>query len=212
MSRTTRVSHIVPAGAESNPVNGSPIGHSPELDLEQFRIDQDFASHIQTRKTAVSVSVRRPDRQHWVCIHPGRDWRASVAVLEDKTNQRTYIVVPEIVPEVTADLVPKLLVTYATRQGTTSLWPIRMPDEAGRLDTYNESALSIMEQYPGQWIRILPNQIDRCYDVLEMPAIELPAPKWPEGGFRQLFSLAFKNRVINSINHPVLKALRGESI
>jgi hypothetical protein len=207
-----KVSHTDSADVDPNPVNGSPIGHSPELDLEQFRINQDFASHIHTRKTAVTVSVRRPDRQHWICIHPGSDWRASVAVLEDKVNQRTYIVIPQIVPEVTADLVPKLLVTYATKQGTTSLWPVRMPDEAGRLDTYSESALSIIEQYAGQWIRVLPNQIDRCYDVLETPTIELPAPKWPEGGFRHLFALAFKNRVIDNINHPVLKVLRGESL
>jgi hypothetical protein len=208
MSSQRRVSHIDSAGAD--PVNG--ISHSPELNLDQFRIDQNFATHVQTRKTAVSVSVRRPDRQHWICIHPGIDWRASVAVLEDRANQRTYVVVPEIVPEVTADLVPKLLVAYATRQNTISLWPVRMPDEAGRLDTYSESALSIIEQYPGQWIRVLPNQIDRVYDVLEMPSIESPAPKWPEGGFRELFGKAFKNRVITQINHPVLKALRGESI
>src|SRR5262245_45221702 len=207
-----RVSHGKTPSADSTSVNGPSIGHSPELDLEQFRIDQDFASHIQTRKAAVSVSVRRPDRQHWVYVHPERDWRASVAVLEDKANQRTYVVVPEIVPEVTSDLVPKLLVAYATRQGNTSLWPIRMPDENGRLDTYNESALSIIEQYSGQWIRVLPNQIDRCYDVLAMPPIEQPSPKWPEGGFKQLFSLAFKNRVIGTINHPVLRALRGESL
>jgi hypothetical protein len=210
-----KVSHsesTIGADSTATAVNGSPIGQSCELDLEQFRLDQDFASHIKTRKTAVSISVRRPDRQHWIYIHPKKDWRVSVAVLEDKVNQRTYVVIPEIVPEVTADLVPKLLVTYATRQGTTSLWPIRMPDEAGRLDTYNESALSIVEQYPAQWIRVLPNQVDRCYDVLEVPSIELPVPNWPDGGFNQLFSLAFKNRVINNINHPVLRALRGESL
>jgi hypothetical protein len=88
---------------------------------------------------------------------------------------------------------------------------VEAADEAGRLDTYNKSALSIIEQYPGQWIRVLPNQIDRCYDFLE-PMIELPAPKWPEGGFKQLFSVAFKHRVITDINHPVLKTLRGESL
>jgi hypothetical protein len=27
-------------------------------------------SHIQARRTAVSISVRWPDRQHWICIHP----------------------------------------------------------------------------------------------------------------------------------------------
>lgn len=195
-----------------NAVNGSAIGHSPELDLSQFRINQDFAAHIQARKVAISVNVRRPDRQQWVCPLPGREWRAPVAILEDKANQRTYIVVPEIVPEVTADLVPKLLVAYVTTQGAASLWPIRMPDESGRLDTYNESALQIIEQYGGRWIRVLPNQVERRYDVLEMAATELPAPKWPEGGFTKLFSLAFRGRVIDNLNHPVLKTLRGESL
>jgi len=205
-------SHADVMGTESDPVSGSNISKSPELDLEKFRIDQDFATHIQARKTAISISVRRPDRQHWIWLHPGLDWRASVGIVDDKANQRTYIVDPSILPEVTADLVPKLLVTYATRQGTTSLWPIRLPDETGRLDTYNESALTIIEQYPAQWIRVIPNQIDRCYDVLETPSVELPAPKWPEGGFKELFAKAFKNRVINDINHPVLKALRGEAL
>ena len=206
-----KLSHTDSKGVDSNSVNAAPISQSPELDLEQFRINQDFATHLQTRKTAVSISVRKPHPQHWVFIHPDTDWRVSVGVLEDKINQRTYIVVPEIVPEVTADLVPKLLVTYGTRQNTTGLWPIRLPDEGGRLDTYNESALSIVEQHPAQWIRVLSNQIDKCYDILET-SIELPAPKWPEGGFKQLFTLAFKNRVINNINHPVLKALRGEGV
>jgi hypothetical protein len=47
--------------------------------------------------------------------------------------------------------------------------------------------------------------------VLEMASIDLPSPKWPEGGFESLFSLAFKNRVIDNINHSVLRTLRGES-
>ena len=181
-----------------NPVNGSAIGHSTELDLSKFRIDQDFAAHIQSRKVAVTVGVRRPDRQQWVMVHPDRGFRCPVAILEDKANQRTYIVKPEIAPEVTADLVPKLLVAYISTQGAAGLWPIRLPDESGRLDTYNESALLIIDQFAAQWIRLLPNQIERRYDVLEMAATELPAPKWPEGGFPKLFSLAFRGRVIDS--------------
>lgn len=110
-----KLSHTDSTHADSNSVNGAPISQSLELDLEKFRINQDFAAHVQTRKTAVSISVRKPTRQHWIYLHPGTDWRVSVGVLEDKINQRTYIVAPEIVPEVTADLVPKLLVTYGTR-------------------------------------------------------------------------------------------------
>jgi hypothetical protein len=194
---------------ETPAVNGSAIGYSPELDAEKYRIDQDFAVHVQTRKKAVSVPVQKPDRQHWISIHPSRLWRMPVGVLEDKANRRTYVVEPRIVPEVTEDLVPKLLVAYVTRQGTACLWPIRMPDEDGRIDTYNESALAIIEQYAGQWIRVLSNQSDRCYDVLETAKLDLPEPKWPEGGFAWMFDTAFKNRVIRDLNHPLLETLRG---
>jgi hypothetical protein len=198
------------------PVNGSAANssaanaaYSPALDAEKYRIDQDFAAHMQARKTTVAVSVQKPDRQHWIYIHPDRSWRMAVGVLEDKANRRTYVVEPRIVPEVTEDLVPKLLVAYVTRQGTPYLWPIRMPDEDGRLDSYSESALVIIEQYAAQWIRVLSNQSDRRYDVLETPKIDLPQPKWPEGGFSWMFDTAFKNRVIQDLNHPLLQTLRG---
>jgi hypothetical protein len=130
--------------------SGNPISQSLELDPEKFRIDQNFAAHLNTRKAAVTVSVRRPDRQHWIYLHPDQAWRLAVGILEDKVNQRIYVVEPHIIPDVTADLKSKLLVTYATRQGTTSLWPITLPDETGRLDTYSESALLILDQYSGQ--------------------------------------------------------------
>jgi hypothetical protein len=115
-----------------------------------------------------------------------------------------------LVPEVTGDLIPKLLVAYCTRQGTPGLWPIRLPDETGRIDSYNESALAIVAEQSGRWIRVISNQQSRSYEVLESPRTELPAPKWPDGGFNELFSIAFKERVIRSLDHPFLKHLRGE--
>jgi hypothetical protein len=48
--------------------------------------------------------------------------------------------------------------------------------------------------------------------VLENPAADLVAPKWPDGGIQKLFALAFRNRVISTVDHPMLKALRGEGI
>jgi hypothetical protein len=181
-----------------------------ELDISKFRIDQDYAGFIQARKTTVLVSVRRPDRQHWVCIHPSPQWRMPVAVLEIRDSQATYIVTPNIVPEVTGDLTRKWLVAYVTMQGDAGLWPIRMPDEMGRLDTYNESALRIVDQFAGRWIRILTNNAERRNDVLETQATKLPEPKWPEGGFAWMCATAFKGRVIDSLDHAVLRALRGE--
>ncbi len=181
------------------------------INLEDFRIDQNYAAHIQVRKTVVTVPVQKPDRQTWVYINPDPAFRMSVGVLEDRENRRTFVVTPALLPEVVGDLIPKILVAYATKQSTIALWPIRLPDESGRLDTYNESALTIVGEHAGRWVRILANQQNRAYDVLESPLVELPAPQWPTGGFEFLFATAFRGRIIDSINHPYLKMLRGEA-
>jgi|SRR5215831_16493305 len=198
------------ANGSATPVITAPVlSQSTDLDPNQFRIGQDYAAFLGVKKTAVVAAVRKPGDQHWIQVHPDRAWRIQVAVLEDKVNQRTYLVVEDLIPEVIGDLIPKVLVAYISRQGNVNLWPIRMPDESGRLDSWNESALAIVERYSGRWIRVLRNKTDGCYDIQDAP-IELPPPNWPEGGFRPLFNLAFRNRVIDRIDHSVLKALRGE--
>jgi len=179
--------------------------------FNRFHIPQNYADHLQTRKTAVLVPLRKPDSQEWVYIHPSKDWRDSVGVLVDKANREIYVVEPELMPEITETLIPKLLVAYVTRSGSHALWPIRLPNEVGRLDTYNRSALEIVHRFAGEWIRVQMNESNRCYEILRMAAtVEMPAPQWPEGGFPYLFDTAFKANIIASLEHPLLKTLRGE--
>ena len=47
-----------------------------------------------------------------------------------------------------------------------------------------------------------------AYDVAIATA-PLPEPEWPEETFEQLFRLAFRDRVIDSIDHPVIRQLKG---
>lgn len=194
----------------AKPVNGS-VNPSGLAHPNRFRISQNYADHLQTRKTAVLVPVKKPDPQEWVYIHPDAGWRDSVGVLEDKANREIYVVEPELLPEISESLIPKLLVAYVSRSGSHALWPIRLPNEAGRQDTYNRSALEIVHRFAGQWIRVLHSESNRCYEVLEMAAtVEMPEPKWPGGGFAYLFGVAFKGNIIASLEHPLLKTLRGE--
>jgi hypothetical protein len=38
----------------------------------------------------------------------------------------------------------------------------------------------------------------------------LPEPNWPELPFKELLRVAFKDKYINSLDHPILRKLRGE--
>jgi hypothetical protein len=48
-----------------------------------------------------------------------------------------------------------------------------------------------------------------AYEVFEATG-ELPEPQWPELPFSQILQIAFKDKYIDSLDHPVLRKLRGE--
>jgi hypothetical protein len=48
-----------------------------------------------------------------------------------------------------------------------------------------------------------------AYDV-RVATAPLPDPEWPVLGFDAILELAFRGRVIDSLDHSVLRRLRGE--
>ena len=48
-----------------------------------------------------------------------------------------------------------------------------------------------------------------AYDVYEERA-ELSEPEWPNLSFHEILKVAFKDHFINSLDHPVLRRLRGD--
>jgi hypothetical protein len=39
--------------------------------------------------------------------------------------------------------------------------------------------------------------------------VRLPEPEWPETSFEELMQIAFRGRIINSLDHPVIRQLLG---
>jgi hypothetical protein len=60
-----------------------------------------------------------------------------------------------------------------------------------------------------RWVRVAANLHNGCYDVCEATA-KLPEPTWPEEDLRAFLHIAFKDRYVRDLDHPVLRRLRGE--
>ncbi len=60
-----------------------------------------------------------------------------------------------------------------------------------------------------RWVRVVANMDAGPYDVYQANS-ELDEPVWPDEDFTTILQLAFKNRVISSVDDPVIKKLRGE--
>ena len=100
--------------------------------------------------------------------------------------------------------------TVITRQGTVFLWPIRLPDADGKINEWHQSAANAAEYATKQWVRIKSNKAIRGYDLIIPDGKKpIPQPTWPDLSFQELLRIAFRDRLIDRLDHPVVKLLRG---
>ena len=78
-----------------------------------------------------------------------------------------------------------------------------------KTDKWAESALAAADMAQRHWVRVTANMKAGAYDI-EQASGNLPEPTWPEMTFQEILNAAFKGMVINNVNHPVLRQLRGE--
>jgi hypothetical protein len=184
-------------------------GHDDDdFDLARLRLPQNFADVVGVKKALLTVPVRKPDRQDFVRVHPGEDYRITAAVIELRDDRKTYLVDPVLCSEIPGEVTPKLLLTTITRQGVLFLWPIRLPAEDGRLDEWSRSAFQATELAVKHWVRVAANMALGAYEVFQARGA-LPDPDWPDVDFQTIVRTAFKDQFIQSLDHPVIRRLRG---
>jgi hypothetical protein len=182
------------------------------FDPAALRLSQDFAANLGVKKALLTVPVRKPDKAWWIRVHPSEDYRLTTPVIELKEEQESYLVAPPLWAELSAEATfsPKVLFTAVNRQGMVFLWPVRLPGPDGRHDDWNRCALEAAQIAQKNWLRLAANMAIGTYDV-SVATASLPEPKWPEQPFGELLKIAFKDRLIDSLDHPVLRKLRGEA-
>jgi hypothetical protein len=196
---------------EVRPISPDISGRSDSselFDFEQLRLSQDFAAATGVTKMLKTVRVDKPNRQDWVRVHPDEGMRFPTPVLELKTEKETYLVTPDLWGELREELIPKILFTTMNRQGVLSLWPIRLPDQDGRIDDWNRSALEAAQVAMREWVRVTSNRSLGAYEVFQTNAT-LPEPEWPDVDFQTILRVAFKDRFIRDLDHVVVRRLRG---
>ena len=181
------------------------------FDPESLRLSQDFAAGLGVKKTILTIPVRKPSKEAWVRVHPDEGYRFQTAVVELKDDREVYLVDRKLWPDLSTESVfgPRMLFTAVTRQNVVFLWPVRLPGSDGRIDSWNESVLQAATMAMKGWVRVAANMGLGAYDVFEATG-SLPEPAWPDLPFRDLLKIAFKGRFIDSMDHPILRRLRGE--
>ena len=177
------------------------------LNISKYRIKQNYQDLCDVQQELVSVAMKRPPKSQFVWVHPDQSLHMEVAVYEDKINQEVYIVSQNVMNVLEGEWKAKVLIPYVIRGGGPALWPINLPDESGKLNSWPASAMQIAIDHAGSWFRLKSNPINSRYDILK-PINQMDDPDWP-WDVDELYEKAFKERIIESIDHPIVKELRG---
>jgi hypothetical protein len=167
-------------------VNDKPvmIGATPLTDLVQ---PIDF-SGAASAGAPTRVHINKPRRDEWVTVRTGDEWRLATFTIEeaDGLDREHYIISNELAQTELADdarFTNLFLATSST--GRVFFWAVKMSPN-GRRNHWAESAQKAVEIAEGKWIRVIPAS---------------------EGYEIELIKLAFEDRIIDTMDHPVAKRL-----
>jgi hypothetical protein len=178
-------------------------------DPENLRLDQSFVETSGVKKLLTTVPVRKPNRQDFVRVHPNPTYRLTTAIIELRDDRECYLVLPHVAVQLPGEVTPVVIYTAINRQGVTFLWPARIPASDGRVNEWHRSGIEAAERAMTCWLRVKADMDLGAYVMFEAHA-SIPDPVWPTVTFRELLKIGFRESLIDDLDHPVLKRLRGE--
>jgi hypothetical protein len=182
---------------------------SNAFDPASLRLDQSFADTVGVEKPLITVPVRKPLSQEWVRVHSDANFRLTpAAIIEVKEDREVYLVTRDIVPAVPGEYATVTLFTAISRQGTLFLWPVKLPSGQRRQNEWHRSAAEAAERAMKKWSRVTANMSLGAYEVAHAIG-DLPEPVWPKHSFQEILEVAFRDRLVDRADHPLLQRLQG---
>jgi hypothetical protein len=178
------------------------------FDLSRLRISPEMLETTSVKKLLTTVPVRKPLAQDFVRVRPELHYRETLAFIELKDDRETYVVDLVAVPELQGECFFATLFVAISRTGVLFMWPVRTPAADGRTNEWHASAAMAAQYAMRNWTRVKANMGLGAYEIFEAEG-SIPDPIWPELSFDAILRIAFKDRVVRSLDHPVVKRLRG---
>jgi hypothetical protein len=131
-------------------------------------------------------------------------------MIDLKDDREDFLVRPELLPELTGEVVYKTIFTAINRQGVVFLWPVRLPAPDDRKSDWARSAREAAEMAMGKWVRLKANMSLGAYEITIAESV-MAEPVWPELSFQELVRLGYRDRMVTNLEHAVVKRLRGQA-
>jgi hypothetical protein len=191
------------------------VGNPDEAD--DLAIDQAHLEEYANAGTeSAVVACEKPPKGIFFTVRPETDKpykdRAFYFMLELE-GRDPYLVAPKIAEQKKEEdtIRPVLLVRYVTMAGEEALWPLKLNPTDGKSNHWNTSALNILEiAASGKWVRMV-NAKKHYRHQISKKSLEQVSPKFTDRTFKDLIDIAFKDRIVKTLDHEIWSVLEDGS-
>ena len=195
--------------------NASPIIIDPFTNVHKMLARPIESGPVASKVVAFKVPVsHRPHKGRWCAIHsdPNYSIRASFLVFG---RDEIFLLDPTIAPEFEGEDVYREATVYTgvlRPNCAPFLLHVTSPRPEARTNDYWTSMHAAAKAGMSQWMRVITDQDAGCY-IYEVADLSRWPVRWPDVPFGELLRRGFKNpdRFIDSMDHAVVKELRGDS-
>jgi hypothetical protein len=195
--------------ADPNTHESSPAIPDP-FDLAKLRLNASFLETAGVKKLLTTVPSHKPNPQDFVRVRPEPEFRENFAMIDLKEDRENYIVHPEILPGLLGEVTYATVFTVINRQGVVSLWPVKLSTPDSKRNDWVRSAREAAEKAMTRWIRLKANMNLGAYEI-HVAEDAMADPEWPDLSFYDLLKIAYRDRMITALDHPVVRRLRGQA-
>lgn len=179
------------------------------VSLKDLRLPANYGVTLGVKKMLTSVHVGKPKKPQFFRTSQSNEMTFNAMILEQKDTRECYAVAPSVAQQI-GELVRAVQLHAAIdRQNNVFLIPVPLPGESGTRNPWHESLAQAVEHAKTKWLRITANMHVGGYDVYEAEGA-LPEPEWPEHTIEALFEVAFRGKIISTLDHPVVQSLLGK--
>lgn len=154
------------------------------------------------------VAVRKPKKDEYFRVNPDPEMTLTALVWADPDEGDVYFVTPEARDIMAESGRLVTLVLCQSRQRVNFLWPVNADARSGGSRGWSESSRMAMVKGQTAWIKIKGDRPSGMYLIYEAQN-QSGEPEWPDLSLKDLLKLGFKDRLISSSDHPVVRRLQG---
>ncbi|ABA88055.1 hypothetical protein Pcar_0798 [Syntrophotalea carbinolica DSM 2380] len=177
------------------------------FNLKDLVLSDSYAAPATATPQTGEIELGYPGKLDFCRVHPDKEYLAQLLILDDPRGKQTYITSPRLADELEGDAVPAVVALCANQHGEQFLWVAKLPWYDG--EPFATTRLEAMDRARTEWVRLRRSITRKGYDIISA-AKPFPEPVWSDETFENLIRQAFKNNVIGSLDHPIVKKLRGE--